>query len=303
MGYKYGYKVLINTMMVSILCRKGTSFHESRGNTYSPPYGEGDVLGFLIILPESENISPIPPTYKDRPLVKFKSHLYYEEKDNVAEALKNLNVLPGSKIIFFTNGQCHGAAFSDIYGGAYYPTLSLYKNATNKKNRDPSSRVSVLPPHLLGPSNPPSQVSAYACSDLYRSCDGTQLNINIYEKSEELYRAEVFIRNTNVRKFHFNKAVALIAIRFLEGKSKVVEKRTSAEIKLLTNILTLTFLITFDDREIRVQILFRCDASRCKNLISSSTVGKLTFVPWLVSNLCRVSPSNFRNNNENKRGP
>nr|CAD7395302.1 unnamed protein product [Timema cristinae] len=132
MGYKYGYKVLINTMMVSILCRKGTSFHESRGNTYSPPYGEGDVLGFLIILPESENISPIPPTYKDRPLVKFKSHLYYEEKDNVAEALKNLNVLPGSKIIFFTNGQCHGAAFSDIYGGAYYPTLSLYKNATDK---------------------------------------------------------------------------------------------------------------------------------------------------------------------------
>nr|CAD7568242.1 unnamed protein product [Timema californicum] len=72
------------------------------------------------------------------PLVKFKSHLYYEEKDNVAEALKNLNVLPGSKIIFFTNGQCHGAAFSDIYGGAYYPTLSLYKNATVSANFGPA---------------------------------------------------------------------------------------------------------------------------------------------------------------------
>nr|CAD7400555.1 unnamed protein product [Timema poppensis] len=153
-------------MMVSILCRKGTSFHESRGNTYSPPYGEGDVLGFLIILPESENISPIPPTYKDRPLVKFKSHLYYEEKDNVAEALKNLNVLPGSKIIFFTNGQCHGAAFSDIYGGAYYPTLSLYKNATVSANFGPAFKFPPKDYSFRGVSCFCVCVCVYICSNI-----------------------------------------------------------------------------------------------------------------------------------------
>nr|CAD7445760.1 unnamed protein product [Timema bartmani] len=72
LGYdKFGY---------SRRSRKGTSFHESRGNTYSPPYGEGDVLGFLIILPESENISPIPPTYKDRvnPFDVLCYHIYVD---------------------------------------------------------------------------------------------------------------------------------------------------------------------------------------------------------------------------------
>ncbi|CAG2053359.1 unnamed protein product, partial [Timema podura] len=76
LGYdKFGY---------SRRSRKGTSFHESRGNTYSPPYGEGDVLGFLIILPESENISPIPPTYKDRCLGEKKvSHFEKEIGDQL----------------------------------------------------------------------------------------------------------------------------------------------------------------------------------------------------------------------------
>jgi len=33
-----------------------------------------------------------------QPLVKFKSHLYYEEKDHVAEAEKQLKQLKGSKV-------------------------------------------------------------------------------------------------------------------------------------------------------------------------------------------------------------
>lgn len=36
-----------------------------------------------------------------QPLVKFRSHLYYEDKDDVPEALKNLKPLEGSRIKFF----------------------------------------------------------------------------------------------------------------------------------------------------------------------------------------------------------
>uniref|UniRef100_A0A146KS09 Set1/Ash2 histone methyltransferase complex subunit ASH2 n=1 Tax=Lygus hesperus TaxID=30085 RepID=A0A146KS09_LYGHE len=117
--------------------RKGTRFHESRGKHYSSSYGEGDVLGFLIVLPNDISNSYIPNTYKDKPLVKFKSHLYYEEKDRVAESLKRLSVLPSSKIYFFKNGVCQGEAFQDIYAGAYFPAVSLHKNATVTINYGP----------------------------------------------------------------------------------------------------------------------------------------------------------------------
>jgi Set1/Ash2 histone methyltransferase complex subunit ASH2 len=114
--------------------RKGTKFHESHGKHYSDGYGEGDTLGFLIVLPEQEGVRYIPNTYKDRPLVKFKSHLYYEDKDKVSDTLKNLKILPGSKIYFFKNGKCQGLAFEDIYSGAYYPSISIHKNATVSLN-------------------------------------------------------------------------------------------------------------------------------------------------------------------------
>ncbi|RZF45134.1 hypothetical protein LSTR_LSTR000544 [Laodelphax striatellus] len=128
LGYdKFGY---------SWRSRKGTRFHECRGKHYSRGFGEGDILGFLIVLPN--NSSYIPQTYKDRPLVKFKSHLYYEEKDRVSECLKNLKPLPGSKIIFFINGECQGEAFLAIYAGAYYPTISIHKSATVSVNFGPN---------------------------------------------------------------------------------------------------------------------------------------------------------------------
>lgn len=46
--------------------RKGTRFHESRGKHYSSGYGEGDTLGFLIVLPDTYDASHIPNPYKDR---------------------------------------------------------------------------------------------------------------------------------------------------------------------------------------------------------------------------------------------
>ncbi|XP_039445878.1 set1/Ash2 histone methyltransferase complex subunit ASH2 isoform X1 [Culex pipiens pallens] len=129
LGYdKFGY---------SWRSRKGTRFHESHGKHYSDGYGVGDTVGFMIALPEANPAGHIPSTFKDRPLVKFKSHLYYEEKDKVTETLKSLKVLPGSKIFFFKNGVCQGEAFTDVYGGAYYPAISIHKGATVSINFGP----------------------------------------------------------------------------------------------------------------------------------------------------------------------
>ena len=49
---------------ISYSCRsrKGTRFHDSVGKHYSSGYGQGDVIGCLIQLPE-KNVK-LPPTFK-----------------------------------------------------------------------------------------------------------------------------------------------------------------------------------------------------------------------------------------------
>ncbi|RVE49199.1 hypothetical protein evm_006206 [Chilo suppressalis] len=76
--------------------------------------------------------------HADPPLVKFKSHLYYEDKDNIQESLNTLKPLPGSKIYYFKNGECQGEAFIDIFQGCYYPSVSLHKNVTVSVNFGPN---------------------------------------------------------------------------------------------------------------------------------------------------------------------
>ena len=56
----------------------------------------------------------------------------------MSEFLKNLRVLPGSKIIFFKNGVCTGDAFLDVSCGSYYPAVSLHKGATVSINFGPN---------------------------------------------------------------------------------------------------------------------------------------------------------------------
>ncbi|KAL1459493.1 hypothetical protein WDU94_011469 [Cyamophila willieti] len=129
LGYdKFGY---------SWRSRKGTRFHECRGKHYSEGYSEGDTLGFLIHLPHNSQQSYVPRTFKDKPLVKFKCHLYYEEKDIVNEALKNLTALKKSQIVFFKNGEPQGVAFEDIFAGYYFPCVSLHRNCTVSVNFGP----------------------------------------------------------------------------------------------------------------------------------------------------------------------
>jgi len=125
---KFGY---------SCRSRKGTRFHDSIGKKYGEGFGQGDVIGCLIELPKLPGVDYLPSTCKDKPLIKFKSHLYYEEKDELQENLKALKPLPGSKITYFVNGKSLGVAFSDIYQGEYFPAVGLYKQVHVKFNFGP----------------------------------------------------------------------------------------------------------------------------------------------------------------------
>ncbi|XP_018494847.1 set1/Ash2 histone methyltransferase complex subunit ASH2 [Galendromus occidentalis] len=120
--------------------RKGTKFHQSLGKHFSAGFGKGDVVGFLIELPRSSDKVKLPTTYKERPLVKFKQYLYYEDADKATQAVKNLVELKGSRVSFFKNGKLEGVAFENLYEGTYYPAISLYKNATIKANFGPRFR-------------------------------------------------------------------------------------------------------------------------------------------------------------------
>ncbi|XP_069069542.1 set1/Ash2 histone methyltransferase complex subunit ASH2 isoform X1 [Pleurodeles waltl] len=118
--------------------KKGTKFHQSIGKHYSSGYGQGDTLGFYISLPdETETAKAVPDTYKDKALIKFKSYLYFEEKDFVDKAEKNLKPTVGSQIVFYKNGVNQGVAYQDIFEGVYYPAVSLYRCCTVSVNFGP----------------------------------------------------------------------------------------------------------------------------------------------------------------------
>ncbi|XP_063745030.1 LOW QUALITY PROTEIN: set1/Ash2 histone methyltransferase complex subunit ASH2 [Eleginops maclovinus] len=118
--------------------KKGTRFHQSIGKHYSSGFGQGDTLGFFIELPDgTETAKALPDTYKDKALIKFKSYLYFEEKDYVDKAEKSLKSMTPSKMIFFKNGVSQGVAFENLFEGMYFPAISLYKSCTVSVNFGP----------------------------------------------------------------------------------------------------------------------------------------------------------------------
>lgn len=66
--------------------KKGTKFHQSIGKHYSSGYGQGDVLGFYISLPEdTETAKSLPDTYKDK--VSWGVRRYLRRVDHPSRAL------------------------------------------------------------------------------------------------------------------------------------------------------------------------------------------------------------------------
>ncbi|XP_017287721.2 set1/Ash2 histone methyltransferase complex subunit ASH2 isoform X2 [Kryptolebias marmoratus] len=118
--------------------KKGTRFHQSIGKHYSSGYGQGDTLGFFIELPDgTETAKALPDTYKDKALIKFKSYLYFEEKDYVDKAEKSLKPISVSRMVFYKNGVNQGVAFENLFEGIYFPAISLYKSCTVSVNFGP----------------------------------------------------------------------------------------------------------------------------------------------------------------------
>ncbi|XP_055833325.1 protein TRAUCO [Solanum dulcamara] len=97
----------------------GSKIHKALREKYGEEgYGEGDVIGFYINLPEGARYAPKPPR-----LVWYKGQRYMCAADPKEDPPK---IIPGSEISFFKNGVCQGVAFKDLYGGRYYPAASMY---------------------------------------------------------------------------------------------------------------------------------------------------------------------------------
>ncbi|KAK6141684.1 hypothetical protein DH2020_024577 [Rehmannia glutinosa] len=121
----------------------GSKVHKALREKYGDEgYKEGDVLGFYINLPDGGSYAPNP-----RRLVWHKGQRYVcapdakEDPQNLCRIThyssitktlrcvvyeQNCLWFAGSEISYFKNGICQGVAFTNLYGGCYYPAASMY---------------------------------------------------------------------------------------------------------------------------------------------------------------------------------
>ncbi|VDD79195.1 unnamed protein product [Mesocestoides corti] len=123
-------------MIPSMTALNSASTGSSKAGGGSKAGGRGDSAKAKT--PEVPLFNYLPETYKDRPLIKFRNFYYFEEKGDPQALEKQLRPLPASKIVFYRNGECLGAAFQNIYAGAYFPAISIYKSATVCVNFGPN---------------------------------------------------------------------------------------------------------------------------------------------------------------------
>ncbi|WVZ54465.1 hypothetical protein U9M48_005253 [Paspalum notatum var. saurae] len=97
----------------------GAKVHKAWRDSYAEGYGEGDVIGFYISLPDGERYEPRQPD-----LIQYKGMPFHVQVPK--EEQKTPDIVPGSEICYFKNGVCQGSAFKDIPGGRYYPAASMY---------------------------------------------------------------------------------------------------------------------------------------------------------------------------------
>lgn len=84
---------------------------------YGEAFGEGDVIGLFIHLPEGGR--PLEAKYAE--VVRYKGMLYQVQDDE-----PDPKPLAGSLIGFSKNGVWQGVAARDVLEGTYYPTVSLF---------------------------------------------------------------------------------------------------------------------------------------------------------------------------------
>lgn len=110
---------------------EGSRVHKASREAYGEPYGEGDVLGLFLHLPEGGRALESRPGSE---LARYKGALYAMLPEQV-----DPRPLQGSAVAFTRNGVLQGVAFRDcVLEGTYYPTASLF---TAQKQKD-GARVS-----------------------------------------------------------------------------------------------------------------------------------------------------------------
>lgn len=96
---------------------EGSKVTAGKREEYGQAYGEGDVVGLYLYMPEGGR----PLEVRDRRVVRYKGVLYYMDEQEA-----DAKPLQGAVVAFARNGLYQGAAFSDIPDGTYYPAASLF---------------------------------------------------------------------------------------------------------------------------------------------------------------------------------
>lgn len=157
-GYGYGLQSI-----------KGRKVHLSRPAEFMEPFGSGDVIGFHVEIPRTKVMHA--NARRDRYPVVYKGSIYYEVLDYVpskemdglllpkmAGEPKQNEIIPGSKIIVYKNGELVGPMFENLREflppfsqydlrhhvppfddgmAGYYPMISVYRGGQAKFNFGP----------------------------------------------------------------------------------------------------------------------------------------------------------------------
>ena len=108
----------------------GTKFHKALGEAYGEAYGPGDTIGLYLYMDPGNSI----PTVKEiSEAYKNRGSRYY-----IVRQEEEVEVCDRSFVAFFKNGKSQGIAFDKLIKGRYYPTASLFGNASVTFNFGPA---------------------------------------------------------------------------------------------------------------------------------------------------------------------
>ena len=103
----------------------GAIYHCSRPMAYSKPWGPGDTIGCRIDIPDDKQFQDFYSTQEHSELLGKVQEKWPPLKEGVYDI--KMDILPGSSITFYLNGESMGVAFRDLYRAKYYPAVSIWR--------------------------------------------------------------------------------------------------------------------------------------------------------------------------------
>ena len=119
----------------------GTLFHQAIGKSIVEGYDVGDVLGFLLHIPE-----PLPDVYEEdlkqrvwKPVKRYQPIPYTWSSTQEGAMPK----MEASQLVLFKNGLCLGPVFLDLFLGKYYPAISCFNGGRVQVGFGPEFQCSM----------------------------------------------------------------------------------------------------------------------------------------------------------------